>query len=212
MHRKPLFTILAVLAILVLPALCCAQNGGETNFGMIGITNVQILLINLNADSTGICAAKLGFQNSEGAAVGPTSNVTLAAGQSTSLELKGTVLTKVPKQRVEVLPVVTPSTNYPPVPCHASVEIIEGTPAATIAEAAVSYPPQPIFGAVGITEFPSICGSTWWRFRRYPASVSSALRMKTVSQLAVPSTSISAPVRLPFWTCREPRLPTKVER
>ncbi|HEV3254459.1 MAG TPA: hypothetical protein VG033_08630 [Candidatus Acidoferrales bacterium] len=152
MHRKPLFTILAVLMIPVLPALCRAQSGGQTNLAMIGITNVQVLQINLTADSTGTCAAKLGFQNSEGVAVGPTSSVTLAAGQSTSLELKGSVLTKVPKQRVEVLPVVTPSTNFPPTPCHASAEIIEGTPAATIAGGVVSFPPVPIFAAVGITE------------------------------------------------------------
>jgi|HubBroStandDraft_4_1064222.scaffolds.fasta_scaffold67440_1 hypothetical protein len=153
MHQKRLLSILPLMMILVLPALCRAQSGPETNFAMIGITNVQILQVNLTADSSGTCAATLGFQNNEGVAVGPTSNATLTAGQSTSLELKGSVLTKEPKQRVEVLPVVTPSTAFPPTPCHASVEIIEGTPAATIAEGVVSWPPNPVFSAAGITEF-----------------------------------------------------------
>jgi hypothetical protein len=63
MHQKRLLSILPLMMILVLPALCRAQSGPETNFAMIGITNVQILQVNLTADSSGTCAATLGFQN-----------------------------------------------------------------------------------------------------------------------------------------------------
>ena len=116
-------SVAVVALVLALANLAFGQ--GATSFPMIGITNAQSLQINIAADSTGSCAAELGFQNSSGAPVGPTSSVNLAAGQSASLAVNGNTLVKGFAQRIELLPAINPSTQYPPNPCHASAEVFE---------------------------------------------------------------------------------------
>jgi hypothetical protein len=98
---------------------------GATNFAMVGITRDQTLQLNLAAFPDGPCAAQLGFQDSKGNPVGPTSSVTLTPGQSASLSLPGNALIKKFGQRAEVLPTVAPDATYPSVPCRATAEVVE---------------------------------------------------------------------------------------
>ena len=151
-YRSP-----AVLAF-ALTLANLASGQGTTSFPMIGITDAQSLQINIIADSTGPCVAELGFQNSSGASVGPTLSVDLVAGQSASMAVNGNTLVKGFAQRIELLPAFSPSTQYPPTPCHASAEVFENLLAntTTLVQGNPDYPyivGSVYNGPVGITLF-----------------------------------------------------------
>jgi hypothetical protein len=73
---KSKFAVSAVVvSLLLLGNLGWAQ--GNTNFAMVGLTKEQTLLFNVVAFpptpvDSGSCVAVLGFQDSQGNAVGPT--------------------------------------------------------------------------------------------------------------------------------------------
>jgi len=101
--------------------------------------------------------AQLAFQDPSGNPLGTTKTVTLTTGQSASLALNGDNFVK-PGQRVEVLPIVVTEGTYPPDPCFASVEVIDNVLAITTVgvPGAVSYPPTPNYGMVGVTSFQTV--------------------------------------------------------
>jgi hypothetical protein len=162
MKRYTVASALTVLTVLLLANVAWAQ--GATNFAMVGITRGQTLQLNLVAwppdpayPPAPICMAELRFQDSSGKPLGTTKTVTLTTGQSASLTLNGDSFVK-PRERVEVLPIVTTEGTYPPVPCFASVEVIDHVLAITTVgvPGAVTYPPAPIFGMLGVTSFQTV--------------------------------------------------------
>jgi hypothetical protein len=104
-------------------------------FGMIGVTSLQTVRLNIVAFPPDPCVAQLSFVNSQGVQVGNTLNVQLAPGQAASLDLPGTTLVTKLGQRTEVQPVVTAPNGG----CVASAEVWLNVLGAT----SVYYPPDP---------------------------------------------------------------------
>jgi len=88
-------------------------------FGMIGVTELQTVQLNVVAYPPGPCDGILSFVNAQGVQVGNTLNVQLAPGQAASLELPGNTLVGKLGQRAEVQPVVTAPNGG----CIASTEV-----------------------------------------------------------------------------------------
>jgi hypothetical protein len=104
-------------------------------FGMIGVTALQTVRLNVVAFPPDPCDATLSFVNAQGVQVGNTLNVQLAPGQAASLDLPGTTLVTKLGQRAEVQPVVT----VPDGGCVASTEVwLNG-----LGTTSVYYPPDP---------------------------------------------------------------------
>ncbi len=88
-------------------------------FGMIGVTELQTVRLNVVAYPPDPCVGQLSFVNSQGVQVGNTLNVQLAPGQAAWLDLPGTTLVTKLGQRAEVQPVVTAPNGG----CVASAEV-----------------------------------------------------------------------------------------
>lgn len=149
---KQYMPFLALSIALASADIASAQN--LANFPMVGIARGQSLLLNVVAFPPTPCMAQVGFQNSAGNPVGPSQTVTLEAGQSMSLSLNANSLTTAIGQRVEVLPTVVPSAA--PVAanaCVATAEVIDNILGVTmvLVPGAVSFPPSPAFGLLGVT-------------------------------------------------------------
>ena len=104
-------------------------------FGMIGVTELQTVRLNVVAYPPIPCVGQLSFVNSNGVQVGNTLNVQLARGQAASLDLPGTTLVTKLGQRAEVQPVV----SAPNGGCVASTEVYINGLGAT----SVYFPPDP---------------------------------------------------------------------
>jgi hypothetical protein len=104
-------------------------------FGMIGVTELQTVRLNVVAIPPDPCVGELSFANAQGAQVGNTLNVQLAPGQAASLDLPGTMLVTKLGQRAEVQPIVTAPNGG----CVASAEVWVNGLGAT----SVYYPPDP---------------------------------------------------------------------
>ena len=112
-------------------------------FGMIGVTELQTVRLNVVAYPPDPCDGELSFANAEGAQVGNTLNVQLAPGQAASLDLPGTTLATKLGQRAEVQPVVTASNGG----CVASAEVwIVG-----LGTTSVYFPPDPCSASASCT-------------------------------------------------------------
>jgi hypothetical protein len=124
-----------------------------TNFPMIGITRGQTLQLNVVAFPVDPCFAHLGFQNSSGNPVGPTTSLTLQPGQSASLTLNGDSLTDLAGKRVEVLPTVVLNPSPSPDSCQASAEVFDNVFGITsvLVPGAFGYPANPDLGMLGVT-------------------------------------------------------------
>ena len=134
-----------------------------TNFAMIGITRGQTLQLNVVAFPPDPCFAQLGFQDSNGNAIGATSTVALQAGQSASVSINGNTLAGTVGQRVEVLPFVVPtvtvsSAAIPPKQCVASAESFDNVLGLTsvLVPGSTGWSDSPIFGPLGVTEFQTV--------------------------------------------------------
>src|SRR5580698_738951 len=152
--QKLVTRISATLFVLLLANAGWAQTlASTTNFPMIGIVPGQTLQLNLVAIPTDPCFAQLGFQNSNGAPVGSTLNVTLQAGQSASLALSVSSLTTVAGQRVEVLPTVILTPGAAVGDCDASAEVYDNVLGISIVvvPGATGFPYVPEFGMLGLT-------------------------------------------------------------
>jgi hypothetical protein len=104
-------------------------------FGMIGVTALQTVRLNVVAYPPDPCIGTLSFVNAQGAQVGTTLNIQLAPGQAASLDLPGIALVTKLGQRAEVQPVVTAPNGG----CVASTEVwLNG-----LATTSVYFPPDP---------------------------------------------------------------------
>jgi len=104
-------------------------------FGMIGVTGLQTVRLNVVAFPPDPCVGELSFLNAQGVQVGKTLNVQLAPGQAASLDLPGSTLVTKLGQRAEVQPVVTAPNGG----CVASTEVYLNGLGAT----SVYIPPDP---------------------------------------------------------------------
>ena len=98
----------------------------------------------------------MGFQDTNGNAVGTTKSVTLQAGQSASLAIKGSTLSSVKDHLIEVLPTIVLNGNE--TSCVASVEVFTNSSGITnvLVPGAISYPPDPVFGQLGVTSVQTV--------------------------------------------------------
>ena len=88
-------------------------------FGMLGVTDLQTVRLNVVAFPPDPCIGQLSFVNSNGTQVGNTFNVQLAPGQAASFDLPGSTVVSRLGQRAEVRPVVTAPNGG----CVASAEV-----------------------------------------------------------------------------------------
>jgi hypothetical protein len=153
------FTTLAIIVLTTANVALAQVPPGPTSFPMVGITGAQTLRLNLVAFPPDPCATvKLGFQNRNGVAVGPTKTVSLQPGQSTTLTMNGGSLVA-PDQRVELLPTVTGMDGAATgAACVASVEVVNNSNGVTavLAPGAVGFPPVPVFGMLGVTSLQTV--------------------------------------------------------
>jgi len=114
-------SVLGITSVLVPGAVGYPLN---PELGMLGVTVLQTVRLNMAAYPTDPCIGQISFLNSNGELIGNSlMNVNLSPGQATFLELPGsTVVTKL-GQRAEVQPVVTPSPSSGPNVCVASAEV-----------------------------------------------------------------------------------------
>lgn len=98
-------------------------------FGMLGVTELQTVRLNVVAFPPVPCDGELSFVNSNGVQVGNTLGVQLAPGQAASLDLPGSTLITRLGQRAEVQPIV----NAPNGGCAASTEVYNNLLGATTA-------------------------------------------------------------------------------
>jgi hypothetical protein len=110
-------------------------------FGLLGVTELQTVRLNVVAFPPSPCVGQLSFVNSNGAPVGNTLNVQLAPGQAAWLDLPGSTLVTQLGQRAEVRPIVI-SADGDGVPnggCVASAEVYVNGLGVT----SIFYPPGP---------------------------------------------------------------------
>jgi len=110
-------------------------------FGMIGVTVLQTMRLNVVAYPPDPCVGELSFVNAQGVQVGNTLNMQLAPGQAASLDLPGSTLVTKLGQRAEVQPVVTAPNGG----CIASTEVWVNALGTT----SVYYPPDPCSSSTG---------------------------------------------------------------
>jgi hypothetical protein len=104
-------------------------------FGMIGVTALQTVRLNVVAFPPDPCVGQLSFVNSQGAQVGNTLNVQLAPGQAAWLDLPGSTLVTKLGQRAEVQPVVTAPNGGCVVSAEVWIDLLGAT--------SVYFPPDP---------------------------------------------------------------------
>lgn len=106
-------------------------------FGMLGVTILDTVRLNVVAFPPDPCIGTIGFVNSNGNQAGNSKPVQLAAGQgATFLDLPGNAVVSVLGQRAEVRPVVTVTEGSA---CIVSVEVYGNITGATH----VYFPPDP---------------------------------------------------------------------
>ena len=106
-------------------------------FGMLGVTSVQTVRLNVVAFPPNPCIGTIGWSDKNGTQIGTSLPVDLSAGQATHLDLPGGGALGA---RAEVRPVVVVNGGA----CIASAEIYSNTTKAT---RAVYYPPDPCSNA-----------------------------------------------------------------
>jgi hypothetical protein len=104
-------------------------------FGLLGVTELQTVRLNVVAYPPDPCVGQLSFINSHGVQVGNTLSVQLNPGQAASLDLPGSTLVTKLGQRAEVQPVVTAPNGG----CAASTEVYNNALGVTTAY----FPPDP---------------------------------------------------------------------
>ena len=127
---------LGITSVLVPGAAGYASNPA---LGMLGVTELETVRLNVVAFPPDPCVGQISFLNSNGALVGNAlMNVNLAPGQSTFLDLPGSTLVGKLGQRAEIRPVVTPGSGSPN-SCVPSAEVyING-----LGTTSSYYPPDP---------------------------------------------------------------------
>jgi len=109
-------------------------------FGMLGVTLLQTVRLNVVAYPPTPCIGQIGFADKNGNQIGTPMAVDLSPGQATFLDLPGNTLVNGLGQRAEVNPVVTVTSSPAAVSaCVASAEVYDNG----IGITAVYFPPSP---------------------------------------------------------------------
>ena len=140
-------------------ALAQLPTSGPTNFPMMGIVRGQTLVLNLVAYPPNPCIAQLGIQDSNGNLINSTPVLTLLPGQSAILSVNANALTNSFAQRVELLPAVQGADGaFTSSSCVATVEVVDNLvrETAVLVPGAVGFPPNPVFGMLGVTLFDTV--------------------------------------------------------
>jgi hypothetical protein len=124
--------LLGINSVVVPGAIGFAAN---PLFGLIGVTELQTVRVNVLAFPPDPCVGELSFLNSQGAPAGSALELQLAPGQAASLDLPENALVTKIGQRAEVLPVVIAPNGG----CLASTEVYFNGLGTT----SVYYPPSP---------------------------------------------------------------------
>jgi hypothetical protein len=105
------------------PITAANWNVDSVQFAPVGVTSGQTLRINVFARAPHSCVAQVGFLDSGGKPIGPSSSVSLKAGESAYLDLPPSVVAAKPGQRVEIRPRLKPSPSTIPSACQISVSV-----------------------------------------------------------------------------------------
>jgi hypothetical protein len=113
----------AIVCALFAGTSLLGQNCGSCRLEPVGVAAGQTLRLNVSAASGHSCIAQLGFLDNHGESIGPSSRVSLDAGESTVLDLPSST------QRTEIQPriVLDPATVASA--CRANAEVLDGLPA-----------------------------------------------------------------------------------
>jgi hypothetical protein len=164
---KRLKALLMLAGFVSLATVAAAQEPtslNATNFGVVGITRGQTLVIHAVAWPPDPCFAQLGFQDTNGNPVGAPESVSLQSGQSARLAVNGDTLAAQIGQRVQLLPTVVPrapvSSTALPVAnhCVASVEVFNNALGITtvVIPGSVGFATTTQFGLMGITALQTV--------------------------------------------------------
>ena len=142
------------LAVLMMGLLLPAAAMGQVlkgSLGLVGVIQSQTLRLTVIGGPGG-CAATLSFTDSTGAAVGPSANINVSAGQIAFLDLPGNTVAKAFGQRAEVMPLLTPVAGTF---CDGSTgaeafDVLTGFDHVIRNPGPTGKPPNPNFSAIGI--------------------------------------------------------------
>ena len=163
-HLKTLFMLAGLLSLATLATAQAPTSLNATNFGVLGITRGQTLVIHAVAFPPDPCFAQLGFQDTNGNPVGAAESVSLQSGQSARLTVNGDTLAAQAGQRVQLLPTVVPiapvSSSAVPIVnhCVASVEVVDNALGITsvVIPGSVGFASTTQFGLMGITALQTV--------------------------------------------------------
>jgi hypothetical protein len=97
----------------------------------VSVTLGQTARLTVTAHPPGSCAAQIGFLDSDGKSIGPSSHVSLQPGQSTTLDLPSSAVVKEAGQRVVIQAQVVPDQGTAASACQSDMEVNEAKPSAT---------------------------------------------------------------------------------
>jgi hypothetical protein len=119
---------LSVVSVLFTVANLWGQDCTSCRLEPVGVATGQTIRLKVSARAPHSCDAQLGFLDEGGKPIGPTSHVTLQAGQSTVLDMPSSALIKAPGQRAEIQPQVVPDRDVAESACQADADVIEDKP------------------------------------------------------------------------------------
>jgi hypothetical protein len=94
----------------------------------VSVTLGQTARLTVTAHPPGSCAAQIGFLDSDGKSIGPSSHVSLQPGQSTTLDLPSSAVVKEAGQRVVIQEQVVPDQGTAASACQSDMEVNEAKP------------------------------------------------------------------------------------
>jgi hypothetical protein len=119
---------LSVVIALFAAANLWGQDCESCRLEPVGVAAGQTVRLKVSARAPNSCAARLGFLDAGGKPIGPTSHVTLQAGQSTALDVPSSAVLKEHGQRAEIQPQVVPDPDVAESACQADAEVIGDKP------------------------------------------------------------------------------------
>jgi hypothetical protein len=121
-------TTLSLVTALFAAANLWGQDCESCRLESVGVATGQTVRLKVSARAPHSCAARLEFLDADGKPIGPSSHVTLQAGQSTALDVPSSAVLKAPAQRAEIQPQVVPDLDVAESACQADAEVISDKP------------------------------------------------------------------------------------
>jgi hypothetical protein len=111
--------VLSIVSALLATGTLWGQNCGSCGLEPVGVAAGQTVRLNVSAAPSQSCGAQLGFLDSHGQSIGPSSRVSLKAGQSTILDLPSM------GQRAEIRPRIALEPGTMPSACRATAVVLD---------------------------------------------------------------------------------------